>query len=67
MPKWGKTMFFWVIIFPVLVTSLLITMDYLSGDPIKPFSYIPNLLGFATGGIFIGLIMYQVKKLKGKH
>ncbi|MFC0561468.1 hypothetical protein [Halalkalibacter alkalisediminis] len=64
MPKLIKTMLFWIIVFPVIVTTLLILTDYFSGEPIEMVSYLPNLLGFATGGIFIGFIMYQVKNLK---
>lgn len=67
MPKWIKTMLFWILIFPVLVTTLLVITDYYSGKPIEMASYLPNLLGSATGGIFIGFIMYQVKKLNSEQ
>ncbi|SER80275.1 hypothetical protein [Salipaludibacillus aurantiacus] len=59
-----KTMLFWFIVFPLAVTALLIIFDYFLGQPIEAVSYLPNLLGLATGGLIIGFVMYQVKKLK---
>ncbi|WP_017726199.1 hypothetical protein [Halalkalibacterium ligniniphilum] len=64
MPTWLKTMLFWVIVLPVMVTAMLIGVDHLRGEHIELISYVPNLLGFATGGIFVGFVMHQVKKLR---
>lgn len=67
MHKWIKTILFWILIFPILATSLLIIIDYFVGESTELYSYLPHLLGFATGGFFIGFIMYQVKKLKSEQ
>ncbi len=67
MPKWMKTMLMWIFIFPIVVTAFLIITDYFSGEPIELSSYLPNLLGFATGGIFVGFVMYHIQKLKKEN
>lgn len=57
-------MLFWLLLFPLVTTILLIGIDSLRGESIKLTAYLPHLAGSAVGGIFIGFIMYQVQKLK---
>ncbi|WP_062047124.1 hypothetical protein [Bacillus sp. JCM 19034] len=64
MSRLMKSMLLWMTVFPLTVISLLLLIDNISGEPIKPVSYLPNFLGFALGGLFIGFILYHVKKFK---
>ncbi|NIK13452.1 hypothetical protein FHR85_002917 [Alkalibacillus almallahensis] len=66
MSKLVKTMLSWIILFPILTTSLLIVIDYFMGIPIELTSYSPYLLGFAVGGMFSGLLMYYIQGLNEK-
>ncbi|UTR10350.1 hypothetical protein MM300_21170 [Evansella sp. LMS18] len=67
MSKFAKTMLSWIILFPILTTSILIVIDYFRGTPIEITSYLPNLLGFATGGILVGFVAYNAQKLQEEN
>lgn len=62
MSEFVKTMLVWVIIFPILTTTLSILFDYFRGLSIEVISYFPLLSGFATGGILIGFLRYYLQQ-----
>ncbi|OIJ20760.1 hypothetical protein BKP45_08145 [Anaerobacillus alkalidiazotrophicus] len=67
MNKFVKTALTWIIIFPILTTTLLIITDYFKDESIEITSYLPNILGFAVGGLFVGFVMYQLQKLQDEN
>ncbi|GAA0497744.1 hypothetical protein GCM10008986_25940 [Salinibacillus aidingensis] len=62
MSEFVKTMLVWIIIFPILTTTLSIVIDYFRGLSIEVISYLPNLLGFAIGGVLIGFLRYYLQQ-----
>ncbi|WP_096186542.1 hypothetical protein [Evansella halocellulosilytica] len=64
MPKWIIPMLTGVVFIPVGVVAAIIITDYLFREPVNPLSYLPHLLGLATGGLLVGFVLYQIKKLK---
>ncbi|SER88630.1 hypothetical protein SAMN05444126_10824 [Salisediminibacterium halotolerans] len=63
MSNFAKTMLFWLIAFPILTTVLIIIIDYFRGITIEVTSYWPNVLGLAVGGILVGFVHFNAKKL----
>jgi len=60
-------MLFWSLVSPVIVTILIITIDYFSGREIELFSYSAVFLGIAAGGlIFAGPLNYFISKSQEK-
>jgi hypothetical protein len=57
----------WIVLFPLVTTTLIIVIDYFKGNSIEFTSYLPGLFGFAVGGIFTSILMYYVQKLKEKY
>ncbi|UTR06945.1 hypothetical protein MM326_02630 [Alkalihalobacillus sp. LMS6] len=63
MPKKGSIFLFSVIIFPLVVTSLLTLYRFIAGREVGLEQFLSNFLGYAVGGLFVGFIWYNIKKL----
>ena len=62
-----KTMLFWALGFPVIVTLLRMGIDYLLGNNMDLLSYSAVFLGVAAAGlIFGGPLNYLITKSKEK-
>ncbi|MBM7095104.1 hypothetical protein JSY36_04970 [Bacillus sp. H-16] len=64
MSSFAKMMVWYVVGLPVFVTVMLVLTDVFRGREVGLVSYVPNLLGVATGGIIAGFVMHNVKKLR---
>lgn len=63
MSKGLKTMLFWSLGFPVIITIFRIITDYFLGRDIEMFTYSTVFLGIAAGGlIFAGPLNYYIAK-----
>ncbi|MFS0785268.1 hypothetical protein ABC345_02670 [Shouchella sp. 1P09AA] len=63
MPKKGPIFLFCVIIFPLVVTLLLTLYRFIAGREVGMEQILSNFLGYAVGGLFVGFIWYNIKKL----
>lgn len=59
-------MFMGVILIPNGATAIKILLDYYSSGFLGFLYYLPTFLGSATGGIVIGFVLYQLRKINDK-
>ncbi|MUK90624.1 hypothetical protein GMD78_19895 [Ornithinibacillus sp. L9] len=65
MPKGLKIMLFWTLVFPIIITILRISTDYILSKDIELVSYSAVFLGTAAGGlVFAGPLNYLISKSK---
>ncbi len=60
MPRWLLPMFLCVVVIPIVVTGMQMFLD---GGGKDLSSYLPGLLGYATGGLVVGFVLFQIRKL----